>query len=152
MRVCVLLLAVLSTSVVATGQSGACTESAVKSAIAKSKAPNALPTTDDYYFFSGALDRPVVGSAVQSASAAVGARRKNESEVEKTDRIVAAASGDMAYEYGTVHISYDDARTGEHADFTSAYLRVWKPVNGACKPAAMMAEPEDTPAAAAAQK
>ena len=49
----------------------------------------------------------------------------------------------MAYEYGTVRISYDVATTGEHEDFTSAYLRVWKADAGTCKVAAQMAEPEN---------
>ena len=142
MRTCLVLLAVLSFSGVAAAQSGVCTESAVKAATAKG---GPLPSTSDRYFFSGALDKPVVGTAAaKQAGGVVAARRKNESEVESSERIVADESGDMAYEYGTVHISFDDVKSGAHEDFTSAYLRVWRADGGACKVAAEMAEPENT--------
>ena len=77
MRTCLVLLAVLSFSGVAAAQSGPCTESAVKAAIAK----GGIPTTSDHYFFSGALDKPVIGdAAAKQAEGPVAARRKNESE------------------------------------------------------------------------
>jgi ketosteroid isomerase-like protein len=60
----------------------------------------------------------------------------------KADRIVVAPSGDMAYEYGTAHMSFDSKKEG-HVDFTAAYLRVWKTVDGKCKIAAEMFEPEN---------
>jgi ketosteroid isomerase-like protein len=135
------MLAVFSLSTVATAQGGPCTESAVKKTIA---AKSAVPHTDDRYFFSGALDKPVIGrTAGEQASATVVAGRKNASQDDKTERIVAADSGDMAYEYGTAHIAFDDLKTGKHEDFTSAYLRVWKADKGVCKVAAEMAEPEN---------
>ncbi len=141
MRTCLLMVAVLLFSTVARAQGGPCTESAVKKAAA---AKGALPHTDDNYFFSGALDKPVIGSTSRKqAGANIAASRKNESTVEKTGRIVAAESGDMAYEYGTSHLSFDDVKTGEHEDFTAAYLRVWKAEKGVCKVAAEMAEPEN---------
>lgn len=151
MRTCLLLLAVLSFSGTAAAQSGVCSESTVKTA----KAPGygALSYTSDHYFFSGALDKPVIGTgAAAKAGSAVQAGRRNESIVESTERVVAAGSGDMAYEYGTARISYDDAKTGKHEDFTSAYLRVWKADGGTCKVAAEMAEPEETPQPPAAKK
>jgi hypothetical protein len=143
MRTCLVLLAVLSFSGVAAAQSGVCSESAVKAAKAAA-GTGALPYTSDHYFFSGALDKPVIGTAAaKQAGSAVAARRKNESQTAKTDRIVADDSGSMAYEYGTVHISFADVKTGGHEDFTSAYLRVWKADGGECKVAAEMAEPEN---------
>jgi len=148
MRTFLLVLTVLSFCGVATAQSGPCTENGVKAAKAKAgKGP--LPQMDDRYFFSGALDKPVIGNAAgKQAGAKVAANRKNESDVEKTERIVAADSGDMAYEYGTSHLSFDNVKTGEHEDFTAAYLRVWKADKGVCKVAAEMAEPENTDQAA----
>lgn len=143
MRICLLLLAVCSICSVAAAQSGPCTESSVKQVeLAAGKGP--LPHTSDQYFFSGALDKPVIGApARKQASDVVASTRKNETEIETTGRIVADPSGSMAYEYGAVHISYDDAKTGKHEDFTSAYLRVWKADAGACKVAAEIAEPEN---------
>lgn len=144
MRICLILLAVFSFSGVAAAQTGVCSEAGVK-AVKETAGKGALPYTSDHYFFSGALDKPVIGTAAATkAGSAVAAERKNESQTEKTDRIVADGTGNMAYEYGTVHISYDDVKIGKHEDFTSAYLRVWKADRGACKVAAEMAQPENT--------
>jgi hypothetical protein len=144
MRTCVLFLTVLSTCGFAAAQTGPCTEAGVKAAwAAAGKAP--LPHTADLYFFSGALDKPVIGAQTASqTSAKIGAGRKNESVSDHTERIVADESGGMAYEYGTSHVSFDNIKTGEHEDFTAAYLFVWKADGGACKVAAEMAEPENT--------
>jgi hypothetical protein len=144
MRTCLILLAVFSFSGVAAAQAGPCTEAGVKAAKAAA-AKGALPHTDDQYFFSGALDKPVIGTqARKQTGAKIMAGRKNESQVESTGRIVADETGGMAYEYGTDHVSFDDVKTGEHEDFTAAYLRVWKADGGTCKAAAEMAEPETT--------
>jgi hypothetical protein len=144
MRTCLLLLAVFSFCGFAAAQNGPCTEAGVKAAKAAA-GKGALPHTADLYFFSGAIDKPVIGAqAVRQTSATIRASRKNESQVERTARIVADASGGMAYEYGTSHMSYDDIKTGQHEDFTVAYLFVWKADGGACKVAAEMAEPENT--------
>ena len=144
MRTCLLLLGVLSFCGFAAAQDGPCTVNGVKAAKAAA-AKGALPHTADQYFFSGALDKPVIGTQARSqASATIRASRKNESRVESTGRMVADESGGMAYEYGTVHDSYDDLKTGQHEDFTAAYLRVWKADGRVCKVAAEMAEPENT--------
>jgi hypothetical protein len=148
MRICLLVLAVFSFCGFAAAQNEPCTEAGVKAAKAAA-AKGALPHAGDEYFFSGALDKPVIGTqARRQVSATIRASRKNESQVESTGRIVADESGGMAYEYGTVHLSFDNVKTGEHEDFTAAYLRVWKADGGACKVAAEMAEPENTQPAA----
>ena len=144
MRTCLLLLAMFSFCGLAAAQNGPCTVAGVKAAKAAA-GKGALPHTADQYFFSGALDKPVIGTQARTqASATIRAGRKNESRVASTQRIVADESGGMAYEYGTDHISFDDLKTGKHEDFIDAYLRVWKADGGACKVAAEMAEPENT--------
>jgi len=144
MRTCVLLLAGLSFCGLAAAQGGPCTEASVKAARAAA-AQGPLPHTADLYFFSGALDKPVVGEqTVRQTSATVRASRKNESLSDHTERIIADESGGMAYEYGTSHVSFDNVKTGEHEDFTAAYLFVWKADGGARKVAAEMFEPENT--------
>jgi hypothetical protein len=144
MRICVLLLAVFSFCGFAAAQTGPCTVAGIKAAKAAG-GEHALPHTADQYFFSGALDKPVIGtSARRQASTTIMASRKNESWTETTERIVTDPSGGMAYEYGTSHMTYDDVKTGQHEDFTVADLRVWKADAGACKVAAEMAEPENT--------
>lgn len=125
----------------AAAQSGPCTEQSVKTESAKQN----LNFADDVYIFSGALDKPVVGkAAADKAFAPVAAERKNENKAAPVpDRIVAAASGEMAYEYGTAKASYDERDTGKHVEFTAAYLRVWRAVDGSCKLAAEIFEPEE---------
>lgn len=143
MRTCLVLLAVFSFSGLAAAQTGPCTVAGVK-AVRAASPKHALPHTADLYFFSGALDKPMIGAqAAEKISASIGSSRKNESFVDHTDRIVADPSGDMAYEYGSSHMSYDDVKSGHHEDFTAAYLFVWKAERGACKVAAEMAEPEN---------
>lgn len=143
MRTCLLFLAVFSFCGFAAAQTGPCTAAGVKAA-RTAAGKHALPHTTDLYFFSGALNRPVIGvQAVNHTSATILADRKNQSFADHTDRIVADPSGSMAYEYGTSHMAYDDVKTGKHEDFTAAYLFVWKAERGACKVAAEMAEPED---------
>jgi hypothetical protein len=126
----------------AMAQTGPCTEKVIKAA-ESSNYKNVA--TDDMYFFSGALDKPVVGiSAREKAGVPIAAARKNEkSESSKADRIVIAPSGDMAYEYGSDHVSFDDSKDGKHIEFTAAYLKVWKAVGDKCKLAAQMSAPED---------
>jgi hypothetical protein len=48
----------------------------------------------------------------------------------------------MAYENGTSNLSFDEGGSGKHIAFTAAYLRVWRSVDGSCKEAAVMFEPE----------
>lgn len=135
----VLLIALLALPSLA--QAGPCTAPFIKGQAAKAQ-PDSV--ADDLYFFSGALDKPVVGTrAAEKASAPVAARRKDEKhDPLHPDRVVVSASGDMAYEYGTAHMSYTERDTGKLIDFTAAYLRVWKGEGGSCKLAAEMFEPE----------
>jgi ketosteroid isomerase-like protein len=122
-------------------QTGPCTESAVKSLIDKH---DGKAVADDAYYFTGALDKPVVGNAAQDkAMKTIEASRQNVKTIPlRPERVVIAPSGDMAYEYGTGHMSFDESASGKHRDFTTAYLRVWRAVDGQCKIAAFMSERE----------
>ncbi|MFZ1140823.1 MAG: hypothetical protein WAN76_16680 [Candidatus Sulfotelmatobacter sp.] len=125
----------------APAQSGPCTEQFVKEQVARN---GSHAVADDAYFFSGALEKPVIGRAsADRAFKPVAAQRTNAHyQTLKPDRIVAAPSGDMAYEYGTGGVSFDEVGSGKHIAFTAAYLRVWRSVDGSCKEAAFMAEQE----------
>ena len=79
---------------------------------------------------------------MDQAMPAVSAKRKNWSQTSNPERIVVSKSGDMAYEYGTSSVSFDDP-DGKHVAFQAGYLRVWKPVEGQCRVAALMARPYD---------
>lgn len=126
----------------ASSNQGPCTEPFIRQQITK---PDANAIADDDYFFSGALEKPVVGeAAAEKAFAPVAAQRRNEKRYPlNPDRIVVSPSGDMAYEYGTGQMSFDERDSGKHIAFTAAYLRVWRAVDGSCKQAAAMFEPED---------
>jgi ketosteroid isomerase-like protein len=138
MKFSILFLTMFVFPLIAVAQGGPCTEQSVKAMSAKAD-PNSV--TDDAYFFSGALNKPVVGKqAFRNAFKLVDAERKNFKASEKSDRVVVAAAGDMAYEYGTSHIIYDEVKNGKHNDFYAAYLRVWTSVDGACKQAAVIYE------------
>jgi hypothetical protein len=43
----------------------------------------------------------------------------------------------MAYDDGSVHVEFDDAKTGRHVAYDLSYLRVWKVVGGKCVTVAM---------------
>jgi ketosteroid isomerase-like protein len=134
----VVFLVSLCSSMPMLAQNGKCTESAIREAVAK----ESVTQTNDSFFFSGALDKPVIGKPEnEAAGKKIGETRANEKYPVTPQRIVVSSSGDMAYEYGTIHLSFDDKKTG-HEDFTAAYLRVWKIEDGQCKSAAMIAEPE----------
>jgi ketosteroid isomerase-like protein len=125
----------------ALSQTGPCTESAVKSLIDKH---DLKTVADDTFYFSGALDQPVVGkAAIDNALKPVAESRPNMKTTPlRPDSVLVAPSGDMAYEYGTEHISFDERASGKHRDFATAYLRVWRAVDGQCKIAAIMSERE----------
>ena len=136
-----LIVLVVLFAVPVVAQKGPCSEQSIKKA---NVAHDDSLLAKDMYFFSGALKQPVVGTAAADKSfAPIAASRQNEKQDPmKPDRIVVASSGDMAYEYGTAHMSFDSKKEG-HVDFTAAYLRVWKTVDGKCKIAAEMFEPEN---------
>jgi len=125
----------------APAQRGLCTEQFVKEQVARN---GSHAVADDAYFFSGALEKPVIGRAAKDlAFKPVMPQRTNvKSEPLKPERIVAAGSAEMAYEYGTGNLSFDEVGSGKHIAFTAAYLRVWRSVDGSCKEAAVMFEPE----------
>jgi len=54
--------------------------------------------------------------------------------------IVGCPSGDWHMNTGTAHISYDQAKTGKHNDFTAAYSVFGRLVDGVCRTTAVMYE------------
>jgi hypothetical protein len=125
----------------ASAPSGPCTEQFVKEWASTNQRGG---RADDAYFFSGALQKPVIGEAAkdQAFKPAAAQRKNHTQEPLKPERIVAAPSGEMAYEYGTGNVSFEETSSGKHIAFTAAYLRVWRSIDGSCKEAAFMAEPE----------
>jgi ketosteroid isomerase-like protein len=115
-----------------------CTEKDIRSAIQN----HTIKYTDDTFFWSGAFDKPLIGTAAtKEASKEVSAERKHEVPVEQPQRIEVSSAGDMAYEYGTGSVSFEEVKTGKHVSFQIAYVRVWKSADGECKAAASMFKP-----------
>ena len=102
-------------------------------------------SANDAYFFSGALDKPIIGFGDERKKAGETiskARTDEKHEPLKIDKLVIDASGDMAYVYGTGHVAFKEVATNKNIDFTAAFLMVWKVVDGSCKVAATMYQPE----------
>ena len=114
-------------------QTGACTEGVIKQ--------GRLPMADDAFSYMPPYGKPVVGKpAMDDANKKSFSDRTNvKSSWVGDHKIVSSPSGDMAYEYGTRHVSYDD-KEGHH-EFEAVMLHVYKAKKGACQLAAMTMQP-----------
>jgi ketosteroid isomerase-like protein len=85
--------------------------------------------------------KPVVGKpAIQAANEKSFSDRTNITRSWVGDhRIVSTPSGDMAYEYGTVHMGYDER--GKHNEFEAVILSVYKAKAGVCQIVASTMQP-----------
>jgi len=126
---------ILLAAVMTQAQTGPYTESVIKQ--------GHLPVADDAFSYM-----PPYGKAVVDKPAMQDANKKSFSDRTNIKnswvgehRIVAAPSGEMAYEYGTVHVSYDD-KEGHH-EFEAVMLHVYKAKDGVCQMAAMTMHPLD---------
>jgi hypothetical protein len=114
-------------------QTGPCTESVITR--------GNVPAADDTFSYMPPYGKPVVGKpAIQSANAKSFSARTNVTRSWVGDhRIVSTPSGDMAYEYGTVHVGYDEG--GKHEEFEAVMLTVYKAKGGVCQVAALTMQP-----------
>lgn len=121
-----------------------CSDQAIRDAVRD----HTYTCADDCFFWSGAFDRPRIGKASgEQASTKMKAEgpMKNSVVADQPQRVVVSQSGDMAYEYGTGNVAFDDRKSGQHTTFQTGYLRVWKVVDGRCEVEASMIRPfEDT--------
>lgn len=89
--------------------------------------------TEDAIFVSGAYGRPVVSRAQIPVAATVpeahAHERRNETKTEQLQRLVIAASGDLAYDFGDFILRFEYA--DEQIQFGGSYLRVWRKLDGA---------------------
>jgi len=54
---------------------------------------------------------------------------------------VSAASGEIAYEYGTVHVVYDSKKDGDSHDFNAVILSVYMAKGDVCQTVAETMQP-----------
>lgn len=123
----------------AQAQSGPCTEKAVKT--------GNLPRADDAFAFMPPYGKPVASKAAEdkAAESSFADRINRKFEWGKDHRIVTSPSGDMAYEHGTMHVSYDDKSDGKHHTFDAVMLTVYKAKGAVCQQVAGTMHPlEDT--------
>jgi len=123
----------------AQAQTGSCTEKAIKQ--------GNLPSADDAFSFMPPYGKPVTGTAAteEAAQKSFSDRVNRKFEWASDHRIVASPSADMAYEHGTMHVSYDDKMDGKHHTFDAVMLNVYKGKGAVCQQVAGTMQPlEDT--------
>ncbi len=133
MRLSLVPMFILLCAVPTQAQIGPCTESAIKQ--------GNLPAADDVFSYMPPYGKPVVGKpAIQAANSKSFSDRTNITRSWVGDhRIVSTPSGDMAYEYGTVHMGYEEG--GKHNEFEAVILSVYKAKDGVCQTAASTMQP-----------
>jgi hypothetical protein len=116
-------------------QSGPCTEAVINQ--------GKLSAADDAFSYMPPYGRPVVGkSEIKSANTRSFSERTNITRSWVGEhRIVTTPSGDMAYEYGTMRMGYDEK--GAHTEFEAVMLTVYKVKGNACQVAALTMQPID---------
>jgi ketosteroid isomerase-like protein len=121
-------------AVVTLAQTGPCTENAIKQ--------GDLPTADNAFAFMPPYGKPVIGKpAIKDANTKSFSDRSNIQHSWVGDhRIVPSPSGDMAYEYGTMKVSYDSKADG-HQTFEAVILSVYKASDGVCRKVALTMQP-----------
>ena len=104
----------------AQAQTGPCTEQAIKQ--------GHLPFAQDAFSFMPPYGKPVTGTAAtqEAAKKSFSDRINRKFDWADDHRVVASSSGDMAYEHGTMHVSYDDKSDGRHHSFDAVMLNVFK--------------------------
>lgn len=112
---------------------GPCTEAAVRE--------GKLSLAKDAFSYMPPFGNPVTGkTAIQETSEKKFAGRTNIKHSWESDhRIVATASGDMAYEHGTMVMSYDEG--GKTQTFKSVILNVYKANGSVCESVAGTMQP-----------
>ena len=119
-------------------------EKQIRALIVAEDAQKAPPASEDRIFWSGAIKRPIVGrergeeipSDRQPANRVTGSQRTKTT----VRRIEIAKSGDLAYEFSDVQLSFQ-LQNGRQESFPSSILRVWKKDAGQWKVAAHFARP-----------
>ncbi|HEY7099859.1 MAG TPA: hypothetical protein VH437_24255 [Terriglobales bacterium] len=135
MRFRPLFFFVLVVCALAQAQTGPCTEQAVKQ--------GNLPFSDDAFSYMPPYGNPVAGTAAteEAAKKSFSDRVNRKFEWAGEHRIVATRAADMAYEHGTMHVSYDDKGDGKHHTFDAVMLIVYKAKGAVCQQVAETMQP-----------
>lgn len=128
-------LLILLTLASAQARTGVCNEKAVKE--------GDPPVADDAFVYMPPYGKPVVGKpAVQKANTRSFSGRTNiKREWVGEHKVVSAPSGEISYEFGTVHMSYDSKDEGGHHEFEAVILAVYEARGGVCQKVALTMQP-----------
>jgi len=126
-------------------------EEAIRALIARQNKGEEMASTSDLILWTGALKRPFVRPGTpeevpgptQPAARVPGSQRVTVSPV----RIEVAKSGDLAYEFSGLMLSFD-TKAGQHVSFPGSVLRVWRKEGTAWKVAAAFMHPHNEEGAA----
>ena len=109
-------------------------EQAIRQLVDRQNAGERPSTTAQAIFWSGAYERPQIGRISEAEGKKIAAEfaqhRANQKQNVKTDRLVVAKSGDVAYEYGIFNLQFDQLPNRKHMDFDGAYMRTWRKESG----------------------
>jgi hypothetical protein len=136
MRYTLVPLLIVLAAMLTQAQTGPCTESAVKQ--------GHLPSAEDAFVYMPPYGKPVVGKpAIKEANEKSFSDRTNiKGDWVGEHRIVSSPSGDMAYEYGTLHVSSDSkSDPAGHEDFKAVMLMVYKAKGAVCQEVAETMQP-----------
>jgi hypothetical protein len=134
MKLGLVLLLFLGSMMLAQAQSGPCTEDNIRT--------GQTAVADDAFSYMPPYGRPVIGnSGMKEANAKSFSDRTNiQRSWENDHRVVITPAGDMAYEYGTLRMSYDSKSEGHH-EFEAVMLLVYKARDNKCEQAALTMQP-----------
>ena len=129
-----ILLLLLGTVALAEAQTGPCTETSIRG--------GGMPVADDAFSYMPPYGRPVIGNAgMKKANSENFLDRTNiQRSWEADHHIVASPEGNMAYEYGTLRMSYDSKSDG-HQECEAVMLMVYRAKGNACEQVALTMQP-----------
>jgi hypothetical protein len=129
-----ILLLFLGFITLAQAQTGPCTEESIRK--------GQIPIADDAFSYMPPYGRPVIGNAgMKEANRKSFSDRTNiQRSWEDDHHVVTTPAGDMAYEYGTLRMSYDSKSAG-HQEFEAVMLLVYKAKDNKCEQAALTMQP-----------
>ena len=130
---CISIALLTLASVTLASAQGPCTEAAVQQ--------GGLPTADDAFSYMPPFGKPVTGKdAIHDTAQKKFAGRTNRKFTWESDhKVVAAPNGEMAYEHGTLDVSYDEE--SKPHQFKAVMLNVYKAKGGVCERVAGTMQP-----------
>ena len=134
MRFGSILLLLLGTAVLPQGQPGPCTETVIQA--------GGMPISEDAFSYMPPYGKPVIGNAgMKKANTENFSDRTNIHHAwEDNHRVITTAAGDMAYEFGTLRMSYDSKSEGHH-EFEAVMLMVYRAKGNVCQQVALTMQP-----------